>query len=78
MLSISDQFLNGEERRLFYVALTRAKKKTFITKNNTYKSKFINEIDLNFFKDSKSKCSVCKSADVVTKEGYDEWDKPIC
>lgn len=31
LLSKSDQFKNGEERRLFYVALTRSKTKTFIT-----------------------------------------------
>ena len=41
LLSKSDQFTNGEERRLFYVALTRSRKRTFITTNSTYKSKFI-------------------------------------
>ena len=48
LLSKSDQFPNGEERRLFYVALTRSKKKTFITTNTTYKSKFIDEIDPDY------------------------------
>ncbi len=43
LLSKSDQFKNGEERRLFYVALTRSKRKTFITTNTTYKSKEISK-----------------------------------
>ena len=69
LLSKSDQFINGEERRLFYVALTRSKRKTFITTNSTYKSKFINEIDPNYIEDPQSKCPVCKKGNKLKQEG---------
>jgi DNA helicase-4 len=76
LLSKSDQFINGEERRLFYVALTRSKRKTFITTNSTYKSKFINEIDSNYVDDPKSKCPVCKKGNKVKQEGINRNGNP--
>lgn len=76
LLSKSDQFRNGEERRLFYVALTRAKKKTFITTNTTYKSKFVNEIDSSYNNDPSQKCPKCKLGDKVVKEGISQYGKP--
>lgn len=76
LLSKSDQFKNGEERRLFYVALTRSKKKTFITTNNTYKSKFINEIDPNYIEDPDSKCNICKLGDIIQYKGTNKFGKP--
>lgn len=76
LLSKSDQFINGEERRLFYVALTRSKRKTFITTNSTYKSKFINEIDPNYIVDANSKCPICKEGDRVVKEGINRNGNP--
>lgn len=76
LLSKSDQFSNGEERRLFYVALTRAKKKTFITTNTIYKSKFINEIDPNFIEDPISKCPICQLGDKIRKEGLNKNGRP--
>lgn len=76
LLSKSDQFVNGEERRLFYVALTRAKKKTFITTNTTYKSKFINEIDPNYIEESNNKCPVCKKGNIIKKEGISKAGNP--
>lgn len=76
LLSKSDQFKNGEERRLFYVALTRSKKKTFITTNTTYKSKFINEIDPNYIEDPKSKCPKCLQGDKVRKDGINKFGNP--
>ena len=69
LLSKSDQFTNGEERRLFYVALTRSKRKTFITTNSTYKSKFIDEIEPNYIVDENSKCPICKEGDRLVKNG---------
>lgn len=77
LLSKADQFKNGEERRLFYVALTRAKIKTFITTNKTYKSKFLKEIDPNDSVDSKSKCPVCKDGDKVIFEGINRNGNPF-
>lgn len=76
LLSKSDQFKNGEERRLFYVALTRSKKKTFITTNSTYKSKFIDEIDPNHIVDENSKCPVCKEGDTIVYEGINRNGNP--
>ena len=76
LLSKSDQFTNGEERRLFYVALTRSKRKTFITTNSTYKSKFIDEIDPNFIVDENSKCPICKEGDRLVKEGINRNGNP--
>lgn len=76
LLSKSDQFKNGEERRLFYVALTRSKRKTFITTNSTYKSKFIDEIDPNYIVDGNSKCPICKEGDRLVKEGINRNGNP--
>lgn len=76
LLSKSDQFINGEERRLFYVALTRSKRKTFITTNSTYKSKFINEIDPNYIEDPQSKCPVCKKGSKIKQEGISRNGNP--
>ena len=43
-LKSSDNYKFSEERRLFYVALTRAKSKVFILYNGSYPSEFVNEI----------------------------------
>jgi DNA helicase-4 len=45
VLSEGDNYPNAEERRLFYVAITRSKEKTYILSNSIYKSKFAKEID---------------------------------
>jgi DNA helicase-4 len=76
LLSKSDQFINGEERRLFYVALTRSKRKTFITTNFIYKSKFIDEIDPNYIDDPNSKCPVCIKGSKIKQEGISKNGNP--
>ncbi|MCP2028631.1 DNA helicase-4 [Flavobacterium sp. HSC-32F16] len=76
LLSKSDQFKNGEERRLFYVAITRSKRKTFIITNNTYKSKFIDEIDPTYIENPSIKCPKCKLGDKLRKEGISQFGKP--
>ena len=43
VLTQSDQFPYGEERRLFYVAITRAKTKTYILYDSRSPSVFVNE-----------------------------------
>lgn len=43
VLTKSDQFLYGEERRLFYVAITRAKKKTLVLYDKRFPSVFVDE-----------------------------------
>lgn len=44
VLTQSDQFPYGEERRLFYVAITRAKMKTFVLYDKRSPSVFVDEI----------------------------------
>lgn len=43
VLTKSDQFPYGEERRLFYVAITRAKKQTMVLYDQRFPSVFVNE-----------------------------------
>lgn len=43
VLSGADQYPYGEERRLFYVAITRAKEKTIVMYDKRYPSVFVNE-----------------------------------
>ena len=43
VLTKSDQYPFGEERRLFYVAITRAKVKTFVLYDSRFPSAFVNE-----------------------------------
>ncbi len=43
VLTESDQYPYGEERRLFYVAITRAKKKTFVLYDKRFPSVFVDE-----------------------------------
>lgn len=44
LLSGDDQYPNGEERRAFYVALTRAKEKFYFVADKRRQSKFVREI----------------------------------
>lgn len=69
LLSEADQFENGEERRLFYVALTRAKERVILLADQTHKSKFITELEVNEPNHELRKCPVCKSADLVKRAG---------
>ncbi|WP_347832177.1 UvrD-helicase domain-containing protein [uncultured Planktomarina sp.] len=44
VLAKAEAFPNSEERRLFYVALTRAKKKVFVSTTTGMTSEFVNEL----------------------------------
>lgn len=68
LLSKSDQFPNGEERRVFYVALTRAKKHVYILSNNENRSKFIDEIQIDE-KISHKKCEWCDNGILIERKG---------
>jgi len=71
LLSEADQFPNGEERRLFYVAMTRAKEQVYFISNRYFISKFIRELELESGVDEKIKCPNCVTADVVERRrGY--------
>ncbi len=70
LLSEGDQFENGEERRLFYVAMTRAKQSLHIISDKKNKSKFVAEIESeigNTFskKEEHRSCPQCGSGEVV-------------
>lgn len=70
LLSTSDQFQNGEERRLFYVAMTRAKERVYFIAEETYKSKFISEIENSSSISQDLKCPSCMNANIrLLKKG---------
>lgn len=73
-----DEFEDAEERRLFYVALTRTKGALFLLSDMYNKSTFMNEIiknhkdDIYFFNDPKiklSNCQECKSGTLKKRTG---------
>lgn len=57
LLSHSDQYPNSEERRLFYVALTRCKEKIYVFAKDKFESTFFDE--LNNSENSKNDCPWC-------------------
>lgn len=68
LLSDSDHYPNGEERRLFYVALTRAKKHVFILSNKEMRSKFVNEI-APIPEPSSNICPWCNIGELIHRNG---------
>ncbi|MBC6992240.1 UvrD-helicase domain-containing protein [Hymenobacter sp. BT491] len=69
VLSEADAYENGEERRLFYVALTRAKEQVILVTDPARKSKFINELEGKAPLRALKKCPVCVTADLVKRCG---------
>jgi DNA helicase-4 len=67
LLSTADQFPNGEERRLFYVAMTRAKQQLYLIAGENTKSKFIMELETGKLQKTAIKCPQCKTADMVIR-----------
>lgn len=67
LLSEADQYENGEERRLFYVAMTRARERVYFVTEIAAKSKFINELEVETGKSISKKCPKCLTADVVLR-----------
>lgn len=59
VLSEIDDFEYSEERRLFYVAITRAKKHTYVLYNEAIPSVFVNEM-LDNEESGQMKCPHCK------------------
>jgi len=68
LLSSADQFENGEERRLFYVAMTRTKKHVVFITNRYRKSKFIREIQ-DETEDKSLRCPRCGNGELVKRSG---------
>ncbi len=79
VLSEPDNYKFSEERRLFYVALTRAKKKTFILTKEWNKSSFVEELEnilwvkTNIFSENKIVCPICKKWELISKNIYSKW-----
>lgn len=71
LLGEFETYPNSEERRLFYVALTRAKRKTSLISNKKFTSKFILELEENKSELS-GKCPRCKTGDLILKSGYSQ------
>ena len=68
LLSSADQFENGEERRLFYVAITRTKKHVTLLTDKTRKSKFIKELQ-DETDDRELRCPKCEKGDLLLRSG---------
>lgn len=71
LLGDSETHPNSEERRLFYVALTRAKLKTSLIASKKFTSKFILELEGNLTQgiNRSLKCPNCQSGDLELKSG---------
>ena len=68
LLSEADQFENGEERRLFYVAMTRAKEAVYFISDTFRKSKFVLELEVDQKINTNLKCPECRTADLVLRK----------
>lgn len=68
LLSKADQFPNGEERRLFYVALTRAKKHVYLLASQESPSKFITELEANE-QVTDLGCEWCDNGKLIERKG---------
>lgn len=77
ILASGEVFPHSEERRLFYVALTRAKESLYLIGDPSYPSPFFTELvsgdydikKVNVGKEYKRLCPACKSGRMLDKEG---------
>ncbi len=77
VLASSDRYENAEERRLFYVALTRTKRKVYLIVDPRSQSKFVDELLLPEYSVEKRgfdgaevrNCPLCESTPLVTRIG---------
>jgi len=76
VLSKQDAYPNSEERRLFYVALTRAKKHVYLISKNNNPSGFIKELtkdeynieEIEVPETDTPKCPRCQTGKIVTRD----------
>ncbi len=68
LLSEADQFNHGEERRLFYVAMTRARASVHFITERALKSTFISELEMKSEASPYKKCPHCKKGDVLLRK----------
>ena len=84
VLSSKSNFEYAEERRLWYVALTRTKNYTYILANNEHPSIFVQEIlnkclimnpDMELTHEGEIKCPHCKSGRLVERRNENDGTK---
>lgn len=76
LLEGNDNYLFAEERRLFYVAMTRARKKVFLLTVNGKESDFVNELKAVFSDEMKAEpftCPLCGGKLVKRSGQYGEF-----
>lgn len=87
LIQAKEPFEHAEERRLFYVALTRAKKHVFLLVENRNKSIFIKELEKDNFviteTSSSKNCPQCKTGELLIGSGrygdfYGCSNYPLC
>lgn len=87
LLQGKEPYGHAEERRLFYVALTRAKKYVYIITDSNSKSVFIRELEQeNQTKEKREKkliCPECKKGELIVRKGpygkfYGCSNYPLC
>ena len=77
VLSEEDQFEYAEERRLFYVAITRAKRHTYVLYHGNKPSPFIRELT-NIVSTQEHICPLCQQGHIVImKEGISKNGVPF-
>ncbi len=67
VLEAQDDFPNAEERRLFYVTLTRTKRVNFLITDNSKRSAFIDELDNT--RQQIRRCPWCETGLLVERKG---------
>lgn len=68
LLAHPDGFLYSEERRLFYVAITRAKEETHLIANPATPSQFLFEIEPQLSNKNRKVCPVCQTGELITRK----------
>ena len=77
VLSEEDQFEHAEERRLFYVAITRAKRHTYVLYHSDKPSPFVRELT-NVVKAEEYVCPLCQQGHIVVmKDGIAKNGNPF-
>lgn len=73
LLNAAEPYEHAEERRLFYVALTRAKRRVYLLIDDTAQSVFIRELERNKpdirKKAAELKCPECELGNLIEKPG---------
>lgn len=78
LLAHEDAYPNAEERRLFYVAMTRAKRATIILSEPGNVSPFVDELSIESYNvvanNTSPRCPKCKSGNLTLRKGpYGEF-----